>query len=69
MTEWFRFGLYLGIPLEEMENSTISSMKKDIIHKWLEIGQASCTWQKLIEALVSANEEQIANRIAAKYGN
>ena len=69
MTKWLRFGLYLGISPEEMENSTKCSIKKDIIHKWLEMGQASCTWQKLIEALVSANEEQIANRISAKYGN
>ena len=68
MTKWLRFGLYLGISLEEMEKSTKSSIRKDIIHRWLEMGREFCSWQKLIDALVGANEVEIAKKIAAKYG-
>ena len=63
--EWFLVGLYLGIPPEEMEKST---MRKDIIYKWFEMGKESCTWQKLIVALVGANELEIARKIASNYG-
>ena len=68
MTKWLRFGLCLGISPEEMEISTKSSIRKDIIHKWLEMGREFCSWQKLIDALVGANEVGIAKKIAAKYG-
>ena len=44
-------------------------MRKDIIQKWLEIGQELCTWQKLIDALVGAKEMEIAKRIGNAYGN
>ena len=69
MTEWFFIGLFLGISSEEMLKSTTSSMRKDIIHKWLEMGQESCSWQKLVEALVGAKQSEIAGKIAAKYGD
>ena len=48
VTEWRFFGLCLGIPLDELQKST---ERKDIVHKWLEMGQAS--WQKLVNALIS----------------
>ena len=66
MTEWFFIGLFLGIPSEEMLKCTT---RKDIIHKWLEMGQESCSWQKLVEALVGAKQSEIAGNIAAKCGD
>ena len=62
MTEWRFFGLCLGIPPTELQKCT----KKDIIHKWLEMGQAS--WQNLVNALVGAVEMKIAIKIASKFG-
>ena len=60
------FGLYLGIPLNDLVKGTKSSMA---IHKWLEMGKGSCTWQKLVDALVGTKQSDLAHKIAAKYGN
>ena len=65
VTELFLFGLYLGVPQNDMK-AMKSSM---VIHKWLEMGKASCTWQKLVDALVGIKQCDIAHKIAAKYGN
>ena len=45
---------------------TLRAMKKDIVHKWLEMGQAS--WQKLVNALVGAVQTAVAIKIASKFG-
>ena len=66
VTEWRFFGLCLGIPPDELQKRTESSMKKDIVHKWLEMGQAS--WQKLVNALVGAVQTAVAIKIASKFG-
>ena len=66
VTEWRYFGLCLGIPPTELRNITESSMRKDIVHKWLEMGQAS--WQKLVNALVGAVQTAVAIKIASKFG-
>ena len=67
VAEWFLFGIYLRVPLSEMKKSKCS--KKDIIHTWLQMDQALRTWQKIVDALVGAEQTEIAHRIAAKYGN
>ena len=63
VTEWRFFGLCLGIPLDELQKST---ERKDIVQKWLEMGQAS--WQKLVNALVGAVQTAVAIKIASKFG-
>ena len=63
VTEWRFFGLCLGIPLDELQKST---ERKDIVHKWLEMGQAS--WQKLVNGLVGAVQMAVAIKIASKFG-
>ena len=71
VTEWFYIAQCLGISLadsvQESKEST-QGMDACVIHKWLEMGK-ECTWQRLVDVLVSAMQYEIAGRIATKYGN
>ena len=72
VTDWFNFGVHLGIPHEELMvigkdyNMDTERCKLETLIVWGK--RELCTWSKVIEALIRIEMFALAEKIAEKYG-
>ena len=72
LTDWFNFGIYVGIHQEELlvigkdYNMDVDRCKVETLIFWMK--RESPTWTKVIQALVRMEMLSLAQKIAEHYG-
>ena len=70
VTEWFNFGLHLGLDVNTLESIKKGHQKthdcrRDMLGIWMK--EQKATWSKVVHALVKINMYRLAVQIASKY--
>jgi len=70
VTDWISFGVYLGLSLPTLkqiqkEQQKIERCQREMLLTWWK--EQTCTWLKVIQALVNIKRVHLAVKIASKY--
>ena len=75
ITEWFTFGLYLGLSVTELNvletNSVAYADKRasvrQMLTKWKDKFGKEATWDKIVDALRNIGQNTLARQLEAKH--